>query len=91
MSTDLHSEFQERLLSANPDYANFIPKVISAWKNAGGLERVRLGSLERLVLALRDFEEQRSGLGDLSTLVRQCIRALADQPVISSIRAFSMK
>ena len=75
MSTDLHSEFQERLLSANPDYANFIPKVISAWKNAGGRGRVCLGSVEHLALALLGFGKERSGLGDLSTLIRQFIRA----------------
>ncbi len=74
LSSDLYQEFQDQILLPKANIAHFISKVIAARKEANGLDRVRLASLERLANALRDFAEQRSGLADLSVLIRQFIR-----------------
>lgn len=67
--------FQELLRSSEPNYSLFRRQLIAKQASMSGKELVRSNILMRLNLALDGFTEQRAGTSDVSSLLRQAIRA----------------
>jgi len=72
---DVFETFQELLRSSEPDYSLFRRQLMAKQGAMSGKELVRGNILMRLNLALDGFAEQRAGTSDVSSLLRQAIRA----------------